>query len=140
MAPPEIVFPLLCPVVEEKWAPGWITEKVMTKSGGTELDCMFITPSTPHNTIWIVSKYNPIAFQLEMYKITPECTIGKIKISLADSGNHTTSATISYEFTAIGEAGEPFMDEFTYDWYVRFMKEWEKAINHYLTTGEKLKA
>lgn len=89
-------------------------------------------------SIWIVSKHDPSAFQLEMYKVTPEHTIGKLEISLISEGSKSTKAIISYEFTAIGKIGEQFMKEFTYEWYVNFMKGWEKAVNHYLNTGEKL--
>ena len=53
-------------------------------------------------------------------------------------GSNKTRATISYEFTAIGLAGEKFLKEFTYEWYVDFMKNREKAMNHYLRTGTKI--
>jgi len=73
-----------------------------------------------------------------MYKVAPEHTISKLEILLVgDSGNYTT-AHISYEVTAIGEAGEKFMEEFTEDWYEGFMVEWEKQMNHYLDTGNMI--
>lgn len=113
VASPEKVFPLLCPVMEEKWALGWRTEKVFTKTGVVENDCMFITPSESQNSIWIVTKHDPITFQLEMYKVTPEHTISKLEISLSGEGNNATKAKISYEITAIGSVGEQFLMEFT---------------------------
>lgn len=30
------------------------------------------------------------------------------------------------------------MEEFTEEWYEGFMVEWEKAMNHYLGTGNKI--
>ena len=73
-----------------------------------------------------------------MYKITPEHTISKLELSLVgDSGNSTT-AHISYEITAIGEDGDKFMEEFTEGWYEGFMLEWEKQMNYYLDTGNKI--
>ena len=141
-APPETVFPLLCPVLEVEWAPGWMPEMVISQSGVCEQDCIFITPpelpSEPKNSIWVVTKYDPGNWALEMYKVAPEHTISKLEISLVcDSGNSTT-AHISYEITAIGAAGDKFMEEFTEDWYEGFMVEWEKAMNHYLDTGHKI--
>ena len=138
VASPEKVFPLLCPVMEEKWVPGWRTEKVFTKTGVVENDCMFITPSESQNSIWIVTKHDPITFQLEMYKVTPEHTISKLEISLSGEGNNATKAKISYEITAIGSVGEQFLMEFTNKWYVNFMEDWEKEMNHYLSTGKKI--
>ncbi len=141
-APPETVFPLLCPVLELKWAPGWMPEMVISQSGVVEQDCMFITPpempSEPQNSIWIVSKYNPSNWSLEMYKVAPEHTISKLEISLENESDNSTRADISYEITAIGVAGDRFMEEFTEDWYEAFMVDWEKAMNHYLNTGEKI--
>jgi len=141
-APPETVFPLLCPVMEVKWAPGWMPELVITRSGICEQDCIFTTPSEmpseTHNSIWIVTKYDPAKWELEMYKVAPEHTISKLEISLGGESGTTTTAHISYEITAIGAAGDKFMDEFTEDWYKGFMMEWERAMNHYVNTGQMI--
>ena len=141
-APPQTVFPLLCPVQEMKWTPGWKPEVVFSISGFAEQDCVFMTPpkrpSESHNSIWIVSNYDPGHFNLIMYKVTPEHTISKLEISLASESEHTTSARISYEITAIGASGDRFLEEFTAQWYGDFMSAWEKALNHYLNTGEKI--
>jgi hypothetical protein len=141
-APPEAVFPLLCPVAELKWAPGWMPEVVFSVSGVVEQECIFITPpefpSEPQNSIWVVSNYDPGNLSLVMYKVTPEHTISKLEISLENDSENTTSANISYEVTVIGMAGNSFMEEFTTDWYRDFMLDWEKALNHYLKTGEKI--
>jgi hypothetical protein len=138
LSPPGKVFPLLCPVMEEKWVPGWVTEKVISNTGVAEKNCVFITPFEPNSAIWIVTKHDPVLYQVEMYKVTPDHTVGKLEISLLSDGSNKTRATISYEFTVIGLAGEKFLKEFTHEWYVDFMKNWEKAMNHYLNTGNKI--
>ena len=141
-APPETVFPLLCPVAELKWTPGWMPEMVFSISGVVEQECVFITPpempSEPHNSIWIVSNYDPSNLSLIMYKVAPEYTISKLEISLESESENSTSANVSYEITAIGVAGDRFMEEFTPEWYKDFMLDWEMALNHYLNTGEKI--
>jgi hypothetical protein len=38
----------------------------------------------------------------------------------------------------MGPAGDEFVATFTPDYYQRSMQAWEKALNHYLTTGELL--
>jgi len=141
-APPERVFPLLCPVMEVEWTPGWMPEVVISESGVCERECIFITapemPSNPANSIWLVTKYDPANWALEMYKIAPEHTVSKLEISLVGDSGDSTTAHISYEITAIGEAGDKFMEEFSEDWYEGFMVEWEGAMNHYLKTGNKI--
>ena len=71
-----------------------------------------------------------------MYKVAPEYTITKLEITLVNASGNATTAHISYEITSIGAAGHRFMEKFTEDWYKDFMIEWEKAMNHYLSTGE----
>lgn len=138
-APPERVFPLLCPVREVDWVPGWMPEVVVSESGLCEGECIFVTPpefdSEPCNAIWIVTKHDPRTWMVEMYKVAPEHTISKLEICLESEGESSTAAHISYEITSIGVPGDKFMNEFTEEWYVAFMKDWEKAMNHYLDTG-----
>ena len=43
VAPPERVFPLLCPVREADWLDGWDPLAVYTDSGIAEPGCVFIT-------------------------------------------------------------------------------------------------
>lgn len=141
-APPQTVFPLLCPVLEVEWVPGWMPEMVISHSGVCEQDCIFITPpkmpSESENAIWVVTKYDSDNWALEMYKVVPEHTLSKLEISLEGSSGNSTTAHISYEITAIGADGDRFMEEFTQQWYSAFMVAWEKAMNHYLDTGYKI--
>ncbi len=139
---PEAVFPLLCPVLEAVWVPGWMPEMVISQSGVCEEECIFITPpemaSEQNRAIWIVTKHDPATLAIEMYKVVPEHTISKLEISLVGNSGNSTTAHISYEITAIGAAGDDFMKEFTEDWYEGFMVEWEQQMNHYLRTGSKI--
>ena len=103
---------------------------------------MFITPAEsalePEASIWIVTKYDTANWSLEMYKVTPGHTVSKLEISLADDAASSTTAKISYEITVLGTAGEQFMEGFTEKWYEDFMTEWEKQMNYYLDTGNKI--
>jgi len=117
-------------------------EMVLSRSGVCEQDCVFVTspetPSEPQNSIWLVSKYEPENWFLQMYKVAPEYTISKLEIALVSASGNATTAHISYEITSIGAAGDKFIEEFTEDWYRDFMMDWEKAMNHYLNTGEMI--
>jgi hypothetical protein len=125
-----------------EWAPGWMPEQVFSKSGICEQECIFVTPPEtplePNEYIWIVTKHDSTNCVVEMYKVTPEHTISKLEISLAASSGNSTTAHISYEITAIGPAGTEFMEQFTTDAYEEFMLDWQKAMNHYLDTGNMI--
>jgi len=140
-ATPNDVFPLLCPIREHDWAPGWSTDWVISRSGLVEQECLFQTPAkagAKDASIWIVTRHDPSAYEVEMYKVTPGQTVGKLAISLTAQGAMETRAQISYEFTSLGPDGDAFLDEFTEESYEKFMRGWETAINHYLVTGEQL--
>lgn len=137
-ASPGDVFPLLCPVMEVEWVPGWMPGAVITDSGLVEQDCIFVTASKPQDSIWVVTGYDPDACHLQMYKVSPEHTVTRIDIALSAGSDGGTSATVTYEVTSIGKAGERFVEEFTEQWYEDFMVSWEKAMNHYLKTGRRI--
>ena len=44
---PGQIFPLLCPVREADWIPGWETDWVISNSGVAEPGCMFQTSPRP---------------------------------------------------------------------------------------------
>lgn len=137
-APPAAVFSLLCPVREEEWVPGWEPELVISESEVAEEDCVFVTPGEPAAAIWIVTRHDPAAHRLTMYKVTPGHTVGRLDIALDDDGKGGTEAEVSYEYTSLGPAGDAFLEDFTEEWYRGFMQGWELALNHYLKTGDKI--
>jgi len=137
---PAQVFPLLCPVREVDWIPGWTTDWVISNSGVAEQNCIFQTPPRPGAggaaSIWVITRHDADAFEVEMLKVTPEFTVGKLQISLSAQGKTGTNATIAYEFTSLGPLGDTYLEGFTAQWYEKFMQVWEGQMNHYLETGE----
>ena len=137
---PEQVFPLLCPVREADWIPGWTTDWVISNSGVAEQNCIFQTPPRPGAggaaSIWVITRHDAGAFEVEMFKVTPGFTVGKLQISLSAQGKTGTNATIVYEFTSLGLLGDTYLEGFTAQWYEKFMHVWEEQMNHYLETGE----
>jgi hypothetical protein len=137
-APPEKVFPLLCPVRETEWVKGWDPELVLSNSGVAEPDGVFVTPAAAGQIIWVITRYDPALYVLEFVKVTPGQTVGKIEIELSDDGRGGTRADVAYGYTSLGPDGDDFLETFTAEWYEGFMKQWETELNHYLATGEKL--
>jgi hypothetical protein len=136
-ATPNEVFPLLCPVREMDWAPGWHPDWVISESGVAEQDCIFQTSedeNTPAAT-WVITEHHPESRLVEMIKVIPGHSVMKLEAALEGDGKGGTRATISYGFTAIGPAGEKFVEGCDEEWYRKFMLDWEAAMNHYLATG-----
>lgn len=139
LAPPETVFPLLCPVREVEWVAGWQPKEVYSESGVAERDCIFVTPGEPGDSVWVISRYQPHSFQIEFVKVTPGFTVGRIEISLWQNAEGGSDAEITYSYTALSREGESFVNDFTAAHYQHFMREWENELNHFLKTGAKLK-
>jgi hypothetical protein len=133
-ATPENVFPLLCPVREKDWIEDWNPVVVISQTGIAESDCVFITPASPDDAIWYITRHEPANGFVEMVKITPQITACKLSICLRPVGNNT-EATIAYTHTSLGPKGDEFVAAFTEDYYAQFMRDWESRLNHYLTTG-----
>jgi len=141
---PEQIFPLLCPVREADWIPGWTTDWVISGSGVAEQNCIFQTPPRPGAgeaaSIWVITHHDPDAFKVEMFKVTPGFTVGKLQISMSARDKTRTNVSIAYEFTSLGALGDTYLEGFTAQWYEKFMQVWEKQMNHYLETGELISA
>ena len=136
-ASPARVFPLLCPVREADWIEGWDPIAVWSESGIAEPDCVFLTPSDTGEAIWYITRHSPDAGEVEMLKITPGVTACKLVIKLTPSAAGT-DAEVTYTHTSLGPAGDAFIEGFTEEFYLRFMRDWESRLNHYLSTGNKL--
>ena len=138
-AKPEVVFPLLCPVREKDWIDGWDYQMIYSKSGLVENGCVF---STPHhgneNTIWIVTSYDREKYSIEFVRVTPDEEVVKINIYLVDNENGTTTSNITYQYTGLSDNKNDWIVNKLDEEFKESMIWWEKAINHYLETGEKL--
>lgn len=139
-AKPGDVFPLLCPVREQEWLDGWEHTMIFSTSGYAEKGCVF---STPHHydvtTFWYITEYDRIHHRVEFIRVTPDVEIVKLTICLTDNGNETTASDITYQYTPISESRREHLRSAAFDReFEQDMAWWEKSINHYLATGEKL--
>jgi hypothetical protein len=135
-APPDRVFPLLCPVREADWVPGWDPSLVVTNSGIAEKDAVFIMPEEEtDDAIWVITEHDPADYIVAFVKVTPGHTVGRIQIELDSDGPARTVAAVAYQYTALSAAGEAFVQDFTEAAYAAFMQAWEQQLNHYLRTG-----
>lgn len=137
VAPPAAVMPLLCPVREAEWITGWDPRLVVTASGGVEPGCVFVTAGEPADAVWIVTRHEPEAGFVEMWKVTPTVTACRLTIQLRPSAGGC-DAEVSYAHTSLGPAGDVFVGGFTDAHFRSFMQDWEARLNHYLRHGRAL--
>ena len=136
---PEEVFPLLCPVREADWLDGWAYRMVHSVSGVAEKDCVFATPHHgEQETIWQITEHDPVEKRVEFVRLTPGENAVRIGIRLEAKGENETYADISYLYTGLTAAQDAFIQNELPAQFQASMEWWERSINHYLKTGEKL--
>jgi hypothetical protein len=154
-ATPDKVFPLLCPVREADWIPGWRYELIYSDSGVAELGCIFTTrdsaiesekySSRPNQhddrspvTTWICTEYDPVDYRIAYVWIKPGLVATELWIQLAASENGDTSSHIRFRYTGLSPEGNRQVESYDRAWFEAKMRGWETAINHYLTTGDMI--
>ncbi len=133
------VFPLLCPVREKDWIDGWEYEMVYSTSGLIEEGCVFTTPHHGSSkTTWYVNRHDKENHFVEFVRFTPNETVVRIRIKLNELPGNKTAANISYQYTGLNQQANDSIENNMREDFLNSMRYWEKAINHYLTTGQKL--
>ena len=140
-APPERVFPLLCPVREADWVPGWKYHLIYSESGIAEDGCVFSTPNDAGpDTVWMVTHYDPARLKIAYAWVEPGMIATQLRISLAPAPSGKTAARIRYFYTGLSPAGNAVLDRYTTEWFQSKMQSWEKAINYFLRNGSLIPA
>ena len=139
-AAPEKVFPLLCPVREAEWLDGWRYNMIYSESGLAEKGAVFSTPfEGEEDTVWIITKHDAKKHEGDFARFTHNSRTCFLTISVKSKDVDTSYVNISYTYTGIMPAGNDFIDGFTEETFLEAVIFWEKAINYFLETGEKLK-
>ncbi|MGD1149416.1 MAG: SRPBCC family protein [Thermoanaerobaculaceae bacterium] len=140
-APPERVFPLLCPVRETEWLDGWSYEMIHSESGVAEDGCVFRTGSDGfHETMWMVTRHSPGEGVVEFVRVTTGLAATRLRIALEPAPGGATAVHIRYTHTPTTTAGAAFIDaHFSPAEFERSMAWWERSMNHFIATGRILR-
>lgn len=136
-APPERVFPLLCPVREYDWIEDWRCEVLHTASGVAEEGCIFRTRFKHEGQMtWIVSRYEA-PWRIEFSCFVPGSHTMRLKLELRADGSGTTLLW-TREVTLTDPAGESWLAELTNGAHESNMERLDRVLKHYLNTGSML--
>ncbi len=143
-APPQVVFPLLCPVREADWLDGWGSqvEMVHSESGLAEDGCVFSTRvSGRPDTVWMITRHDPSQRVVEFFRVSTGLVATRLRIEVGARTDGSSAVQIGYTFTPLGAAGRAFVAEtYTEDAFRRDMVWWQDSMNHWLRYGEVLRA
>ena len=137
-AEPSVVHALICPVKEAEWLDGWDYDLIYSQSGVAEYGCVFTSQNEGEQSIWLITKRDDVTRETEFARVTPGFRVALVAVRIAEGGHQTSRVHISYTITALSEAGNAFVDNFSQENFVEDMQFWEATMNHYLQTGKAL--
>jgi hypothetical protein len=136
---PEAIFPLLCPVREAEWLDGWAYMMLFSKSGVAEEGAVFSTPSEGEpDTIWVVTRHDPITYEVEFARVTPGSRACTLLIEVRAKDGRSSFVDIVYTYTGLTPSGNAFLDGYTEAVFLEMVQFWERSMNHFLETGNKI--
>lgn len=137
---PEKVFPLLCPVREAEWLNGWDYQMIYSATGFVEEGAVFSTPyEGEEDTIWIVTKHDIRAHEVDFARFTNNSRTCLLKIAVKPKSSNSSYVDVSYTYTSITPAGNDFINDFTEEVFHEAVTFWEKSMNYFLEKGDRLK-
>ena len=137
-APIEQVMPLLTAARENEWAAMFQPQILHPGEPPGGLRGVFLTGEGADQTLWTMTEYDPPRGHVAYFRTIPGVLATHIDIRLEKEGPSRCRAAVSYTDAALTPAGNPRVEAVTEDRYREQMVEWEKALNHYLTTGKRL--
>jgi len=135
----EKVFPLFGPIEEMKWAPGWNPEIIYSTTGVVDEHMIFKTKGKfeeEEDYTWVVSQFAPEHFSIT-YSIHTKERIWFVNVTCSTQRDKTI-AKVKYTFTGLTNRGNVRNKMALEKMFENNLKDWEKAINHYIYTGRKI--
>jgi hypothetical protein len=140
MATPEDIWPLCCPVGEEKWIFGWDNntyDLIYSESGVNEEGCIFKTNYGETPSLWTTVKHNKENYEMEFSVVIFDVAVNKYQITLSRNEDNTTTIKSEYTFTAISEKGNQFIENLE-KILGKSNADRRKALKYYAINGKKI--
>jgi hypothetical protein len=141
-APPEEVFPLICPVREAEWLDGWadVYELIYSESGFAEKNCVFRTfGDAEPEMIWTISVHDPVRCVVEFVRVTAGLAASFLRVAISDGGDRMSDVEVTYTVTPFSEEGvRNTANRYEAGKLRDAVRWWETSMNHFLRTGECL--
>lgn len=137
--PPKDVFPMLCPVREYEYFPGWECDIVYLDSGLAERGGVFTTHSHgegDQKDVCVISRYDPNR-AIEFVAVDGmRSMVTRIELQ----GTETGGTDVSWEqvITGLTEEGNQHVQKLQQSDFNAMLSHFQEFLQHYLSTGEAL--
>ncbi len=136
-APPEKVFPLLCPVREYEWIERWNCDVLYSNSGIAEEGCVFTTNFNGRES-WMITHYEPPS-RVEFCIFAEVGYVERLKITVAAEGDGSSRLRWERVYTALNQSGEEAIRRLIEPIVPNRMVEIDEELSHFLEHGEMLR-
>lgn len=131
-ARPERIFPLLCPVRESEWLPGWEAHMIHSLSGLAEPGAVFSTPQqSGPDAIWMIVEHRA-PLRVRFVRWHADEMVVDLELDLSSPRPNTTWLDVRYTYTATSPAGRARIEAMTESQWLAQMTHWETTLNAWL--------
>lgn len=130
------LFPLFTPAGEKLWVEEWDPAFLYPPSGETREGMVFTTDHGNEKTYWSLIEFDPERCYARYARVTPTSRFGLVEVRCEAAGPRQTRAAVTYTFTALTEAGNAYIEEFTEEHYRQMIDSWQAQINACLLRAE----
>ena len=133
------VFPLLCPVREYEWIPGWSCDLIHSDSGVAEEGCIFQTTFPGEGLeVWVITRHDPENHLFQVLRFIEGSRVVRVDVSLTSADGVSTTLLWKQTITALNDAGNEYVDTFSDEAQRARMNLLGKALAHFCETGKML--
>ena len=136
-APMEQVFPMFQPEGEKSWTDSWDPQYIWPVDGRPQEGLVFTHRNDKGGeSVWTMTRFDAQDHHVEYTVVAPGSHVTQIRIRCQQNRAAQTRALISYTVTPISEQGLEILERFSPEDYDHRINAWQKAIEHYINTGE----
>jgi hypothetical protein len=126
-AAPEYAFQLFTAPGETFWIDDW-DPKVLSGGDGRARGSVFITRVGGQETYWVVVDYDAETLHARYARIAPGTRAGTVEVTVKDDGAGGSDVEVTYELTALTDAGNNELAAFDKQAYNAMLTDWERMI------------
>lgn len=126
--PFEDTLELFTPEGERRWVDDWRPEYLFRAGGGDEIDTVFRTSHGGEETLWIVLDHDREDGTVSYSRITPGSRLGTVAVSVEGIDERSCWVEVTYELTALSDAGNTVLEQHTAKAYRAMLDDWERRI------------
>lgn len=127
-APIAGVFELFSPLGERAWVPGWSPQLLHPPGVAWQEGQIFRTREEPGQAIWIVTRLNRAAHDVEYHRVEPQRYVARVRVSCSPSRGGGTEVAVSYAFVGLSPEGNQEILAMSPESYAEKMERWRRWI------------